>query len=151
MFSAIGMEQIANDPPPARRLLRTAIGRGLLWVAVDQGDTAAGDVVGYGFASHLDGNLHLEQVSVRPEFARRGIGAQIFLALESGAASSAMLISTLFTFADVPWNAPYYQRLGYQELPESSFGPQLANAFRLEQLADGDGPSRIAMYKQLLV
>jgi GNAT superfamily N-acetyltransferase len=151
MFASIGMDQIAGDPPPGRRLLRAVINRDLLWVAVDGEDPRSSEVVGYGFGSHLDDHLHLEQVSVRPEFARRGIGAQIFQSLESAAVNSGMSISTLFTFADVPWNAPYYQRLGYRELPASAFGPQLATVLRQEQVADGDGPQRIAMYKELAV
>ncbi|NQU37444.1 MAG: GNAT family N-acetyltransferase [Actinobacteria bacterium] len=154
LFAAIGMDEIASDPPPPRRLLRTAIAKDMLWVAEksDGGkDAGSGSeaILGYGFGSYLDNNLHLEQVSVRPECARRGIGAEIFLALESDSGRRGASMSTLFTSAQVLWNAPYYERLGYQQLPTASFGPQLSEAFRLEQLADGDAPERIAMYKRL--
>lgn len=151
LFLRIGMARIASDPPPTRRLLRTALGRDLLWVAVADGDYGQEElVVAYGLASQLDGHLHLEQVSVRPDYGRRGIGAQIFSAFELNAARAGMPMSTLFTFADVPWNAPYYRRLGYRELRADAFGPQLASALMLEKKADGDGPSRIAMYRTLV-
>lgn len=150
MFADLGMDEIANDPPPPRRLLRTAIGRELLWVAVAGEDSTTGDVIGYGLGSPMDGHLHLEQVSVHPSLARRGIGADIFRALECQAVRGGKRVSTLFTFADVPWNAPYYQRLGYQELLASAHGPELAKALLLERQADGDGPPRIAMYKELV-
>jgi GNAT superfamily N-acetyltransferase len=153
LFLTIGMAHIASDSPPTRRLLRTALDRDLLWVAVADGDGDYGHeelVVAYGLGSQLDGHLHLEQVSVRPDYGRRGIGAQIFSAFELNAARAGMPMSTLFTFADVPWNAPYYRRLGYRELRADAFGPQLANALMLEKKADGDGPSRIAMYRTLV-
>ncbi|CAN5517152.1 GNAT family N-acetyltransferase [soil metagenome] len=32
---------------------------------------------------------------------------------------------TLTTFRDVPWNAPYYRRLGFTDLPDTEWGPHL--------------------------
>jgi hypothetical protein len=32
---------------------------------------------------------------------------------------------TLTTFLEVPWNGPYYQRLGFRHLPPGDEGPQL--------------------------
>jgi len=68
-----------------------------------------------GFALVLqDANIaHLEQLSVLPEFTRRGYGRQLVLgaAEESRRRGHAQL--TLRTFADVPWNAPFYAACGF--------------------------------------
>ncbi len=39
---------------------------------------------------------------------------------------------TLTTFADVPWNGPYYRRLGWRDLPAAELGPELAAIRRHE-------------------
>ena len=56
---------------------------------------------------------------------------------------------TLTTFRDIPWNAPYYERLGYRQVPQAEVGGGLARIFALERHADGDGRNRIAMRKAL--
>ena len=39
---------------------------------------------------------------------------------------------TLTTFADAPWNGPYYRRLGWRDLPAAELGPELASIRRHE-------------------
>ena len=60
----------------------------------------------------VDGCLHVEQVSVHPDHARRGLGR----ALLDQAAADGIAALTLTTFAHVPWNAPYYTRCGFRVL-----------------------------------
>lgn len=43
---------------------------------------------------------------------------------------------TLTTFTDVPWNAPYYARLGFRALSESELTPGLRR-IRAEEAAHG--------------
>ena len=43
---------------------------------------------------------------------------------------------TLTTFRDVPWNRPWYQRMGYVVLAEDDLGPGL-HARRRQEDADG--------------
>ncbi len=154
LFKDVGLPAVADDPPPARRLLRHALRDELLWVAVATSTpgnpvNTPGPVIGYGFGSVLDEHLHLEQISVRPQYSRRGIGANIFRAMEDYGLNQDLAMATLFTFGDIPWNAPYYRRLNYLDLEKQKMGPQLRRAFELERIADGNGPPRIAMFKAL--
>lgn len=72
-FRDIGMPEIANDEPlPADELLRYQQA-GRAWVAVDGRDRP----VAYLIAEPIDGNLHIEQVSVHHDHARRGIGRSL--------------------------------------------------------------------------
>ncbi|MFE2306886.1 GNAT family N-acetyltransferase [Streptomyces sp. NPDC059411] len=122
-FRAIGMPEIADDEPlPLDELLgyRQA---GLAWVAAD--GTGTGTPVGYLVADRVDGNLHVEQVSVHPDSARRRIGRALLEHLAGRAAAESVPALTLTTFTDVPWNAPYYVRCGFRTLGESALGPGL--------------------------
>ncbi len=58
--------------------------------------------------------LHLEQLSVSPDHARRGIGGRLVNTVLSAAWAEGFQAVTLRTFADVPWNAPFYERHGFR-------------------------------------
>ncbi|MCG8969074.1 GNAT family N-acetyltransferase [Streptomyces sp. CL12-4] len=72
-FHDIGMPEIADDEPlPLGELLRYQQS-GLAWVAVDPADVP----IAYLIADRVDGGIHVEQVSVHPHSARRGIGGSL--------------------------------------------------------------------------
>lgn len=75
--------------------------------------------MGYLLVGLLDGAAHLEQVSVHPSRTRQGLGRRLLETAVLRAEQQSLSAVTLTTFADVPWNAPYYQRLGFQTLAES--------------------------------
>jgi GNAT superfamily N-acetyltransferase len=114
-FAEIGMAAIAEDEPPSLATLGEYQRDGRIWVAGDPPRA-------YLLALWVDGNLHIEQVSVHPDHAGRRIGR----ALIEHVAAWAGTAVTLTTFADVPWNAPYYERLGFRRLG----GDELTEAMR---------------------
>lgn len=74
-----------------------------------------------GFAHVLDprgGDAHFEQLCVRPPAQRRGLGARLLHAAYGIALDAGADRLTLTTFADVPWNAPWYARHGFEPMPE---------------------------------
>jgi hypothetical protein len=101
------MPEIARDDPGTAGDVRGA------WVAVDEADV----LVAYLTSRVVDGCAHIEQVSVRLSHARRGIGAALIDHLGASV--------TLTTFREVPWNAPYYARLGFEVVPSAEQGPEL--------------------------
>ncbi|MFH8793577.1 GNAT family N-acetyltransferase [Streptomyces sp. NPDC017941] len=149
-FRDVGMAEIAEDEPPALDVLARHLRAGLAWVAVAPsadglsatadpsaaGPSAAGVPVAYLIADRVDGNLHVEQVSVHPGYARRGIGRSLLDHLADRAAADAVPALTLTTFRDVPWNAPYYARCGFAVLDEEAVGPEL-RAVRADESALG--------------
>ncbi|WP_084965518.1 GNAT family N-acetyltransferase [Thermoactinospora rubra] len=80
---------------------------------------------GFALVGWVDGHVHLDQLAVRPDRMRRGIGGRLVAAVLDHAAASGVLGVTLTTFRDVPWNAPWYARHGFEMLPETAWGPQL--------------------------
>ncbi|OYC98271.1 GNAT family N-acetyltransferase [Microbacterium sp. Yaish 1] len=100
------------DPPtwwPAPPGSSRAAEPGFLLVA-DVGD---GVVAGFVHVLELDGHAHLEQLSVSPEHGRRGYGRTLVGAAMAHARDRGHDRMSLRTFAEVPWNAPFYERLGF--------------------------------------
>jgi GNAT superfamily N-acetyltransferase len=79
----------------------------------------AGDPpVGFAHVMELEGIAHLEQLGLRPEHQGQGTGAALVRAALAEAAARGYDALSLCTFADVPWNAPFYRKLGFEELTE---------------------------------
>ncbi|WP_354637757.1 GNAT family N-acetyltransferase [Kitasatospora camelliae] len=140
-FRTVGMPEIAEDEPLSVAELDRYRAAGLAWVAVDAADVP----VAYLIAERVDGDLHVEQVSVHPDSARRGVGRSLLDHLAGLAAAEGVPALTLTTFADVPWNAPYYRRCGFRPLAEEDLGPELRE-IRAREAAHGlDRWPRLAM------
>ncbi|WP_030617703.1 GNAT family N-acetyltransferase [Streptomyces achromogenes] len=144
-FHETGMPEIAEDEPLPLDVLARYQRDGRAWVAVD----AAGIPVGYLIADRVDGNFHVEQVSVHPGSARRGVGRSLLEHLADHAGSRQVPALTLTTFADVPWNAPYYTRCGFRVLAESSLTPGLREIREREAAHGLDRWPRVCMRRDL--
>ena len=111
MFAELG---IVFPPGPAA--VETAIAHGASIVVAGDPPVAFAAVIA------LDGHPHLEQISVRADQTRSGIGS---LLLDNVVRRYGPGL-TLLTFRDVPWNGPWYLRHGFAELPRSAWGPRAA-------------------------
>lgn len=76
--------------------------------------------VGFARIDEVDGQAHLEQLSVHPDFAGRGLGRSLMEAALDAARCRGYESMTLCTFADVPFNAPFYASCGFHVVPEPS-------------------------------
>lgn len=117
---------------------------GLLWVAIARGNTP----VGFAFAEMIDGNVHLDELDVVPEYGRRGIGAALVQEVCACAERRGANAVTLTTFRDIPWNAPFYATLGFEPLPESAWTPALARTVAKEAAGGLDPARRFLMRRQ---
>ena len=144
-FADIGMPEIAQDAPLSVTELDRFREAGLAWVAVGTTDHP----VAYLIAELVDGSLHVEQVSVHPGSARRGLGRSLLQAAAIHASAIGCSGLTLTTFEDVPWNAPYYRRCGFRVLDEREWTPGL-RAIREREAAHGlDTWPRVCMRRDL--
>lgn len=130
-FRALGMDAVADDDPPSTAVLAEFVEAGRAWVVDLDGVVAA-----YALAEVVDGCGHVEQVSVDPRFAGRRIGAALVEQIAAWAAAAALPALTLTTFRDVPWNGPYYQRLGFRWLTDAETTPGLRRV-RAQEAAHG--------------
>lgn len=118
-FREIGMPEIAEDEPLPLEELARYRRDSHAWVATNDADVPAA----YLIADVIDAGMHIEQVSVHPRAARRKIGRMLLEHAAAYAAASGFGALTLTTFAEVPWNAPYYARCGFRVLDDSELSP----------------------------
>ena len=85
----------------------------------------ADEPVAYLLLAVVDGNGHVEQVSVRPDHAGRRLGARLLDAAAAWAEAHGLEALTLTTYAEAPWNGPYYERLGFRSLTDAELTPGL--------------------------
>jgi GNAT superfamily N-acetyltransferase len=144
-FRDVGMAIIADEDPFTDEELEPYVRDGRAWVSVDHSDRP----LAYLVARVVDGNLHVDQVSVHPDHARQGIGRVLLAHAETEAASEGISALTLTTFADVPWNAPYYERCGFRVVDEAQLTPGLAAIRQAEdELWQGRWP-RVCMRRDV--
>jgi GNAT superfamily N-acetyltransferase len=118
---------------------------GLLWVALDP----AGAPVGFAVASIRGRRVHLDELDVLPGHGRKGVGAALVEAIEVYALKSGCVEITLTTFRDVPWNAPFYARVGFQVIPEQELSAELVRRLSDEVALGLERSRRVAMRKPL--
>lgn len=104
----------ATDWPPPTPPRERASAPGFVLVAehIDGAETMP-IVIGFVHVLELDGHAHLEQLSVLPAFGRRGIGRRLVEAALTESRHRGHSAVTLRTYADVPWNAPFYASCGF--------------------------------------
>ena len=83
-----------------------------VWVAVSETECP----VGFAIAHLHDDEAHLHELDVHPDHARRGLGTGLIRAVADWARDQGATAVTLSTFRDIPWNAPFYARLGFAPL-----------------------------------
>lgn len=138
-----GLEFVADhDPAFSPDVLDPARAEGRVWVAEDKEE-----VVGYALALDLDGQPHLEQISVLPSWSGRGVGRALIDAVLRWARNAGASSVTLATYRDVPWNAPLYAHLGWAVIDEAEVAADARLlAVRAEEAEHGlDPDARVFM------
>jgi GNAT superfamily N-acetyltransferase len=141
LFAEIGMDEIANAEPSSLDALRRYSDSGHAWVLVDAREAP----VGFALVDLVDGCAHIEQISIHPRHHRHGYGRMLIYEIATWAQDRGMPAVTLTTFRDVLWNAPYYERCGFQELAQAELTPGMAEV-RARETNDGLDPrTRVCM------
>src|SRR5690606_25114730 len=83
------------------------------------------------------------------EHGRRGLGTRLVQAVIAWAQARGFGHLVLMTFRHLPWNAPFYRKLGFLPVPHEAMGPGLAGLFDEEAQAGIDPGKRIAMWLAL--
>lgn len=122
LIQALGAQEW---PPPADGASRLS-GSGFVLVAVPR---AADSPAGFAHVLEADGCAHLEQLSVAPVAARQGVGRALVHAAITAARERGHPHMTLRTYAQLPWNAPFYASCGFVVTqPETPFQRALIDA-----------------------
>jgi GNAT superfamily N-acetyltransferase len=122
-------------------LLQEAQSDARLWVALTDDRTP----VGFAMADIVDGGAHLDEMDVMPDFGRQGIGTRLVHTLIDWARSCDYSALTLITFRHLPWNAPFYERMGFVSMAATEIGNELAGLLKEEGKAGIDVQQRVCM------
>jgi len=141
-------QMLAGHAPPAvlnettsEHQLREAQSQGYLWVVL-------ADDVPVGFAHVVllaPRNAHLEEIDVHPSHARRGLGTRLVRTVIDWARDAGCSMVTLTTFRDVPWNLPFYRKLGFEEIPPHALSAALRAVVEDETRRGLDPSRRVVM------
>ena len=118
-----------------------AIEQALVWVA----ETSDRQLAGFLRAVKVDPQLHIEELSVSQPFQGQGIGRALVLVAIKHARQQTSRAVTLTTFRDLPWNAPFYQRMGFITLDTPSLDHHLIDALQIDIAHGFPGQRRCAM------
>jgi GNAT superfamily N-acetyltransferase len=116
-----------------------------VWVAVDQDDHP----IAFAIVHLLSESVHLHELDVHPDYARQGLGRRLIATVADWARARGATALTLTTFGDVPWNGPYYTRLGFRTLDLNLIRPGLQTVRQGEAEAGLPMAYRICMQLDL--
>lgn len=85
-------------------------------------------LVGFIHVLEDEGIAHIDQLSVIPPYGRRGYGRALLQAAMAEAQRRGYGSISLRTYAEVPWNAPFYAQYGFIETePTTEFHMRLVD------------------------
>jgi GNAT superfamily N-acetyltransferase len=127
----------------ARWLHSLASGRALVATEFD------GSAIGFAAMGLRDQEAFLDQLSVRTQFMRMGVGTTLLRAAERMAERARQRTLWLTTYGHLDWNRPFYERAGFAVAPEGECGPEILREVAYERRWLPCPDQRVIMRKQL--
>lgn len=144
-FFSVDMAGIADAPPMDLEVVVGKIAAGEVMVAVDADTTCAGFVM----FEPQPTRIYVQELDVLTAYAGQRIGAALIEQVAQIARERRLTQLILSTFREVPWNAPYYRRLGFRDIEEGELDAALI-ARRDAHIARGlDESKRVFMRRDL--
>ncbi|MDH4560186.1 GNAT family N-acetyltransferase [Pseudomonas sp. BN411] len=131
-----------GDTLPLEHLQHARV-NGVLWVAL----APCGAVAGFLAAEAAGDELHVCEMSVTPEQGGKGLGRALLATAIDHGRDAGYAALTLTTFSHVPWNRPFYERLGFRALAPEECGERLQHILAAESRSGLR--NRVAMRRDL--
>ncbi|MEO0499338.1 MAG: GNAT family N-acetyltransferase [Pseudomonadota bacterium] len=145
-FAGTRHAHLVGSEPDTIAELEPALASGTIWLAEDD----RGAALGFLKALVIAEGLHIDELDVLPAAQSRGIGRALVFHAEAHANARTLPALWLRTFRDVPWNAPFYARLGFEIAPDGE-PASMAPTFAAHERESGLDPvDRCTMVKRLL-
>ncbi|MDI1287611.1 MAG: GNAT family N-acetyltransferase [Reyranella sp.] len=127
-YARAGLPRVIDMPPATAASLEQGRRDGRLWVAT----SPLNRPVGFALMKLRGGTAWLDQLSVLDRWQGRGLGGALID--RTAATVRARGFDTLYlsTYLRVPWNAPFYGRRGFVEVPRGKW----SRAFRVLFMAE---------------
>jgi GNAT superfamily N-acetyltransferase len=145
LFRTIGYDFVADaevtDADEHRNVMRNG--------ATIAAEAPDGALAGFAMLTVLDGDAHLDEIDVDPAHQQRGLARALIGKGELWAMRKGFDAITLTTYRDVPWNGPFYRRLGYLAFEPEPRRKELRSLIEKEAGWGFAAKPRIAMRKKL--
>jgi len=144
-FEEYGLADLFSRIVTPPDILREREQAGCVWAAADGEDRPVGFVI----ATTIDGAAHIDELDVHTEHGRRGIGAALVETVCDWARSTGFRAVTLSTLRSIPWNAPFYAKLGFRVLEENELTELLRELLEYEASIGLPMDDRVLMRREL--
>jgi ribosomal protein S18 acetylase RimI-like enzyme len=118
IFRTVGLGHLLDGATVDPNLLAFMAISNNLWVAVNRWDQP----IGFAGGQHISGNFHLVELSVAKDAQGKGVGRALMSAMFEQVQREGYRAITLTTFRHLPWNGPWYARLGFVEVSPKEMG-----------------------------
>jgi GNAT superfamily N-acetyltransferase len=136
---------LADGEPLPIEFIQQRFQAGQVWVAVDRDDI----VIGFAITREVDRTLYLQEIDILPDYGQRGIGTVLIETVQAWGKGSGYAVMSLSSFRDLPWNAPFYAKLGFRILDEAELTPGFHQIRKHEREAGLPIADRVIMHCQL--
>jgi GNAT superfamily N-acetyltransferase len=133
---------LVDGEPLSIEFIQQRFQAGQVWVAVDRHNV----VIGFAITREVDRTLYLQEIDILPEHGQRGLGKAFVETIQAWAKCSGYAVMSLSTFRDLPWNAPFYAKLGFRILDTSELTEGFQAIRQHEEEAGLPIEDRVIMY-----
>lgn len=145
IFRSVNLDFLSDGPTMDESLLSKMTNSNHLWVAVDKSDQP----IGFAGGEDIDGNFHVAEVSVTQHAQGKGVGKSLMTELIRQAKEEGYTTITLTTYRDLPWNGPWYNKMGFLEVKVDEMGQEYSKMLDSEAHHGHDMNLRCIMRKIL--
>ena len=133
----MGLGRVLAMPPASLASLEAGRREDRLWVAV----SPLNQPVGFALMKFPGGTAWLDQLSVLDRWQGRGHGSRADRPHRGGGPRRGAIDALyLSTYRDVPWNAPFYARRGFEEVPRGELAARVPSLQFLAENSHGHPP-----------
>lgn len=154
-FASIGMHDIAQGVGLSLAHYDRFVALGVVLLCAQVGARSSAREpseelpVGFIAACMVDGACHIAELDVLPQHAGHRLGSRLIDESASWAQEQGGSCLSLTTFRNVPWNAPYYARLGFRVASLEDFGPGHSEIWEGQRAMGLDMAQRVLMVRSL--
>jgi GNAT superfamily N-acetyltransferase len=116
-----------------------------VWVA----ESPRGELAGFVDWIPMARDMFVVELDVHPDHAGKRLGSQLLDAIGRFGSRLGFERMVLRTFRDVPWNEPYYRKLGFEPLAREEEHSELANVRAQEASVGLDDSLRSTLFRPL--
>lgn len=145
LFRTVGLDFLTYGPTMDESLLSAMSMSNHLWVAVNEVDQP----IGFAGGEDLDSNFHIAEISVAQNAQGKGVGKALMGELMRQAKEEGYIAVTLTTYRNLPWNGPWYHKLGFSEIKVDEMGEKYVKIWDSEAQHGHDMKLRCIMRKDL--